>query len=161
MKGIIFKNSLSGEYVDNFAVDFPAMRVGCFFLAKGEVIPLHLHPGQYLFAYLISGKAEVETFSILEHSQDEYKLKLTSTELLSSGEYQILTPEINGHRITAIQDCWMLDSASPGNNSGPLSVYQKIISDSNGELRTRSIAFDQADLPKSFIENPNLPEVVT
>lgn len=139
--------------MSNFAYHFPTMRIGKFLLKKGETIPLHIHPSQYAMAYLLSGKAEISVYNILEQKQDEYSLFLDSVSLIETGDYQILTPTKNGHRIKALEDSWFLDTFSPGKEEGPLSVYLEVIAKQGDAIRARALPFDAASLPPSLREN--------
>lgn len=144
--------------MNNFAYTFPNMRVGRFFLKKGEEIPLHIHPEQYGMAYLLTGKAEVTTYNILSQEDNQYRLEVESVDILCGGEHQVLTPVKNGHKIIAVEDTWFLDTFAPGRETGYLSVYLNIIEESRGVIVSESIPFDEAALPLSLIENNAIPQ---
>jgi hypothetical protein len=142
--------------MENFVYHFPNMRVFKFLLKKGETVPLHVHPSQYGTAYVLSGMAEITSYKILTHQDNEYQLELQSTDIVCQGEHQILTPINNGHKIVALEDTWFLDSFAPGKKLGSLSIFLEVLKQDDKLLLTRKIAFEDAKLPQCLIDNNEL-----
>ena len=139
--------------LSNFALNYPNLKVGRFTLAKGETIPIHLHPGQYGMAYLLSGRCELYSYRLINQAGPVYNLSLPSIQILEKDQHSVLTPTDNAHKIVALEESCFFDVFAPGKSDGLLSTYLDIIQQTDQEITARAIDLSEAKLPKSILEN--------
>lgn len=138
---------------ENFALNYPNLKVGRFTLLKGETIPLHLHPDQFGMAYVVSGRCEVKSYQILERAESLFTLSIPKIEILEANDHAIITPVDNGHEIIALEDTCFLDMFAPGKSDGLLSTYLNIIEQTAEKIIARAIELSEAKLPASVMQN--------
>lgn len=149
--------------LEDFSLDYPTMKVGRFTLKAGEKIPLHIHQNQYGLAYLLVGQCQIKTYEIVSIDEHLCELTLTSDSIKNVNDYCVLTPTINAHEITAIDNSTFLDVFSPGSQSGYLSTYLKVVTEQNpiGNVIAEKILIDDVDLPKSLKNNKSNSIIVS
>jgi len=150
------------QQLNDFSLQYPNMRIGRFSIKAGEIIPLHLHLRQYGFVYIVKGKCRIKNFTILSANENQYTLQLTDQRTVHEGEHSMITPTVNAHLITAIEDTTFLDSFYPGNKEGMLSQYCSIIDENTEQtqITAKIIPTEQANLPMSLRKAITGPDII-
>ncbi|PIQ43562.1 MAG: hypothetical protein COV52_07820 [Gammaproteobacteria bacterium CG11_big_fil_rev_8_21_14_0_20_46_22] len=134
-------------------IDYPDMMVGRFCLKAGDVIPHHLHKGQYALTYLLSGKSRVNCYAHEKLSETDYCLTLASSDVVIANQAMTLTPELNVHSIAAIEDSVFLDVFSPGKQDGEgVTVFFDIVENRGETLLAKVMPKEQVSLPEDITQ---------
>ena len=140
--------------LDNFNLYFPNMRVSRFQIKAGDTIPLHCHPNQYGFIYVLAGKCLIKNFETLNQNQENYQLKLINEVVVRTNDYLTITPTYNAHIIVAQEETVFLELFAPGVKSGFLSQHLEIKENLRDNiLVAKTIDIKSAKLP-DYILHP-------
>lgn len=111
--------------LEQIEFQYPDMLVTRSSLKKGDEVPLHAHSNHYGFVYVLSGRCEITTYSVLEQQEDRFQINLVSHKEYKPNDFAVISKRDNVHRIVALEDTVFLDAFSSKPGAG---IFQQFLS---------------------------------